>query len=105
VPPELERRIDQYKRDKAALMQDLASRLAAKTWGDDSHRALDAFNAENSGRIAMLSRTAQGIRVDLAQIAAPGDQQVGDQPVNSLVRQFNSEIREIDVTEPILTHP
>jgi len=105
VPPELERRIDQYKRDKAALMEDLASRLAAKTWGDDSHRALDAFNAENSGRIAMLSRTAQGIRVDLAQIAAPGDQQVGDQPVNSLVRQFNSEIREIDVTEPIVTHP
>jgi hypothetical protein len=105
VPPELERRIDQYKRDKAALMQDLSSRLASKTWGDDSHRALDAFNAENSGRIAMLSRTAQGIRVDLAQIAASGDQQGGDQPVNSLVRQFNSEIREIDVTEPILTHP
>jgi hypothetical protein len=105
VPPELARRIDQYKRDKAALMQDLSSKLASKTWGDDSHRALDDFNAENSGRIAMLSRTAQGIRADLAQIAAPVDQPAGDQPVNSLVRQFNSEIREIDVTEPILTHP
>ncbi|HZZ20986.1 MAG TPA: hypothetical protein VFE25_16545 [Opitutaceae bacterium] len=106
VPPELAQRIEEYKRDRAALMQDLSSRLAAKTWRDDSHHTLDAFNAENSGRIAMLSRTAQGIRADLAQIAAPPAGQVlGDQPVNALVRQFNSEIRDIDVTEPILTHP
>ncbi|HEY5228107.1 MAG TPA: hypothetical protein VIJ19_06170, partial [Opitutaceae bacterium] len=65
LPPELERRIDAYKKDRAALMQDLASRLAAKTW-DDSHRVVDAFNTENASRIAMLSRAAQGIRTDLA---------------------------------------
>jgi hypothetical protein len=104
VPPDLERRIDEYKKDRAALMQDLSSRLASKTW-DDSHREVDAFNTENATRIAMLSRTAQGIRVDLAQLAASGQQQGSDQPVNSLVKQFNSEVRAMDVTEPILTHP
>jgi hypothetical protein len=104
MPPELARRIDEYRKDRAALMQDLSSRLASKTW-DDTHREVDAFNTENATRIAMLSRTAQGIRVDLAQLAASGQQQGSDQPINSLVRQFNSEVRTMDVTEPILTHP
>jgi len=103
VPPELERRIDAYKRDRAALIQDLAARM--KTEGADSNGAVDSFNTENSTRIAMLSRTAQGIRVDLAQIASVGTRPGADQPVNTLVKQFNAEVREMDVTEPILTHP
>jgi hypothetical protein len=53
----------------------------------------------------MLSRAAQGIRVDLAQIAASTAKPTGEQPVNSLVKQFNAEVRQMDVTEPILTHP
>jgi hypothetical protein len=105
VPAELARRIDAYKRDRAALMQDLASRLGDGKADDGSREAVDAFNTENSTRIAMLSRAAQGIRVDLAQLAASTAKPTGDQPVNSLLKQFNAEVREIDVTEPILTHP
>jgi hypothetical protein len=105
VPPDLARRIDAYKRDRAALMQDLVVKLNVGKTEGDPRGAVDAFNTENSTRIAMLSRTAQGIRVDLAQLAASSAQPTGEQPVNTLVKQFNAEIREMDVTEPILTHP
>jgi hypothetical protein len=105
VPPELARRIDEYKRDRAALMQDLAAKLHIHGGDSDPRVAVDAFNTANSSRIAMLSHTAQGIRVDLAQIAATDTPQGGEQSVSSLVKQFNAEIRTMDVTEPILTHP
>jgi hypothetical protein len=105
LPPSLAARVTAYETEKTALQGALAARIKAQGRGEDTRRAIDTFNAENSARIAALNRDAEGIRGDLANLAAAGPHPAPDQSVDTLVRQFNDRVQEIETGSPLFTHP
>jgi hypothetical protein len=106
MPPSLAGRITAYEREKAALQAELLAVTRQKAPGDDTSRAIDRFNADNSGRIAALGREAEGIRSDLAGISEANAQAPAqDQSVDTLVRQFSDSAQEIQVINPLFSHP
>jgi hypothetical protein len=106
LPPSLAGRIAAYETEKSALQAELTARTKANAPGEDTRRAIDRFNAENSGRIAALSREAEAIRSDLARISAANAQAPAqEQSVDTLVRQFSDSAQEIQVINPLFSHP
>ena len=105
LPAVLAGRIAAYEREKAALQGALSARTGAQPPGEDTRRAIDSFNAENSSRIAALRREAEAIRSDLAGISAAPSGASGEQSVDMLVRQFNDNAEGIRVVNPLFTHP
>jgi len=106
MPPSLALRIAAYEREKSALQGELQAVTKATAPGDDTSRAIDRFNADNSARIAALGREAEAIRGDLAGISAASPQAAADdQSVDTLVRQFNDRAQEIQITNPLFSHP
>jgi hypothetical protein len=105
MPPALAGRIAAYEQEKAALQGALSARTKAQAPGEDTRRAIDAFNAENSARIAALNREAEAIRGDLASIAAANPQTADDQSVDMMVRQFSDRAQEIQLVNPLFNHP
>lgn len=78
LPPELERRIETYLRNKASLQRvareqaqsDRAPANAKKTPSAEAARAaLAAFEAENRTRIAALAAEARALREEVARVA------------------------------------
>jgi hypothetical protein len=105
LPAALAGHIASYQRERSALQDALATKIKAQAIGGHTQQAIDAFNAENSARIAALNRDAEGIRSELAGFAAQGRQPADGQSAENLVRQFNDSVKEIQETEPLLTHP
>jgi hypothetical protein len=106
MPPSLAGRITAYERAKSALQGELLAVTRQKAPGDDTSRAIDRFNADNSSRIAALAHEAEGIRSDLAGIsAASAPAPAQEQSVDTLVRQFSDSAQEIQVMNPLFSHP
>ena len=105
LPPALAARIAAYQDEKASLQVALTAHTRAQAPGEDTRRAIDAFNAMNSARIAALNREAEGIRSDLAVISASTTQAADEQSVDTMVRQFSDRAQEIQVTDSLFTHP
>jgi hypothetical protein len=106
LPAPLAARVSAYETEKTALQGALAARIKAMAPGDDTRRSIDMFNAENSARIASLNRDADGIRSDLARLAAANSQPApAAQSVDTLVRQFNERVQEIETGNPLFSHP
>jgi hypothetical protein len=105
LPAPLAGRIAAYESDKAALLSALSAKIKAQAPGDETRRAIDSFNTENSTRISALNRDAERIRGELATLSATSPSQDSDQPVDVLVRQFNERLQEIRMGNPLFTHP
>jgi hypothetical protein len=105
LPERLKGRIVAYQKERTALQDTLAAKMKARAPGEDTLRAIDAFNSENSARIASLDRDSESIRGELAQLAASSSQPAGGHLVETLVRQFNESVKEIEGEEPLFTHP
>ncbi len=105
LPPALAARIAAYQSDKASLQVALTAQTKSQAPGEDTRRAIDAFNAENSARISALNREAEGIRSELAVISAANPQAADEQSVDTLVRQFSDRAQEIQISNPLFTHP
>ncbi len=105
LPAPLAARVTAYETEKTALQGALAARIKAQGPGEDMRRAIDTFNSENSARIAALNRDAEGIRSDLASLAEAAPHPVFEQSVDTLVRQFNDRVQEIETGSPLFTHP
>jgi len=102
LPAPLAARVAAYETEKTALQGALADRIKA---GEDTRRAIDLFNSENSARIAALNRDAEGIRSELARLAEANPPAAPGQSVDTLVRQFNESVQEIQAGSPLFTHP
>jgi hypothetical protein len=105
LPAQLAARVTAYEMEKTALQGALAARISVQGSGDDTRRAIDAFNSENAARITALNRDAEGIRSDLASLAAAAPHPAAGQSVDTLVRQFNDRVQEIEAGSPLFTHP
>jgi hypothetical protein len=105
LPAPLAARIASYEAEKTALQGSLAARIKAQGTGADARQAIDAFNAEHSARIEALNRDAEGIRSELASLAAAAPGPNSGQSVDALVRQFNEGVQEIQAGSPLFTHP
>ncbi|HEY4988461.1 MAG TPA: hypothetical protein VII09_01570 [Opitutaceae bacterium] len=105
LPSDLAVHIAAYRRGKAALQDALAAKIKSQATGEDTRRAIDAFNAENSASIAALNRDAETIRGELARYAASNAHGAGEQSTDSLARQFNSSVQSMEVAEPLLARP
>jgi hypothetical protein len=104
LPPPLAARVKSYEAQKGALQGALAAKIKTQGAGGDMRRAIDVFNSENSARIAALNRDAEGIRSELANLAASAPLPA-NQSVDTLVRQFNDRVQEIEAGSPLFTHP
>ena len=65
---------------------------------------LDAFNMEHSAQIAALNQDAESIRGELAKFSAANPQPADGQSAETLVRQFNDSVRDIEIEQPLFTH-
>jgi hypothetical protein len=104
LPAPLAARVRAYEDEKSALQGSLSARIKSLGAGEDMHRAIDSFNSENSARIAALNRDAERIRSDLASLATSASLPA-DQSVDTLVRQFNDRVQEVEAGSPLFTHP
>jgi hypothetical protein len=105
LPAPLAARVAAYETEKTAMQGALADRIKAQGSGGDTRHAIDSFNSENSARIAALDRDAEGIRGELAKLAAESPHPAPDQSVDALVRQFNDRVREIELGNPLFEQP
>jgi hypothetical protein len=105
LPAPLAARVAAYETQKTAVQGALAARINAQGTSEDTRRAIDSFNAENSATIAALNRDAEAIRSDLAKLAAANPQAAQEPSVDTLVRQFNERVQEIEIGSPLFTHP
>lgn len=105
LPATLAARVTAYETEKTALQGALAARIKALGTEGNMREAIDAFNSENSGRIAALNRDAEGIRSALASLAEASPHPAAGQSVDALVRQFNDRVQEIETGSPLFTHP
>jgi len=105
LPETLKGRIVAYQRERTALQNSLAAKIKTQAPGEEMRQAIDAFNSENSAKIASLDRDSESIRSELARFAASNPQPAGGQPVETLVRKFNESVREIEGEQPLFTHP
>jgi hypothetical protein len=106
LPPSLAGRIAAYEREKSALQGELLAATKVTSPGDDTSRAIDRFNADNSARIAALGREAEAIRGDLAGVSEASPQSLADgQSVDTLLQQFNDSAQGIETINPLFSHP
>jgi hypothetical protein len=106
LPPSLAGRIAAYEREKSALQGELLAATKVTSPGDDTSRAIDRFNADNSARIAALGREAEAIRSDLAGVSEASPQSPADgQSVDTLLQQFNDSAQGIETINPLFSHP
>jgi hypothetical protein len=96
LPPALAQHINAYRGEKAALQAILAEKIKHQSPGEETSRAIDAFNSEYSGRIAALGRTRESIRGELAQLKADNPPATDDQPLDALLRDFAIDIRQLE---------
>jgi hypothetical protein len=66
---------------------------------------IDMFHSEYAGQIANLNHNAEGIRSDLAKLAAANPQPAPAQPLDALVRRFNDRVQEIETGNPLFAQP
>jgi hypothetical protein len=95
LPPALLKRIANYSAEKASLQSALAAKIKGLSAGEETRRAIDAFNADNANRIASLGQTREGIRSELAQLASTG-QTAGDRSLDALRRQFAADVENLE---------
>ena len=104
MPPKLAAHIAEYQRERAALQDELSAKIKAQAPGDETRRAIDAFNMEHSAQIAALNQDAESIRGELAKFSAANPQPADGQSAETLVRQFNDSVRDIEIEQPLFTH-
>lgn len=68
LPPEVQARLDEYRREKRRLQEALATRVAGIS-ANERAKAIDAFNKENAAAIAALNDEERAIRSELSRIA------------------------------------
>ncbi len=105
MPPRLAAHVAAYQQERAALQDALSAKIKAHAPGEDTRRAIDAFNAEHSAQISALNQDADNIRGELAKFAAANPQPTEGQSAETLVRQFNNSVKEIEMGQPLYTHP
>lgn len=103
LPPALAQRITAYQQEKAALQGVLTEKIKIQAPGPDIRRAIDTFNAENSPRIAALGRMGESIRGELAQLSTANSSPAADQPLDTLLREFATDVRQLE-RPPADTH-
>lgn len=96
LPPALAARIDAYQHDKSALQDALAAKIKERTPGADARQAIDAFNQENAGRIAALTKEREAIRDDLAKLAAANTDAATGKSLNALLKEFAAGVQQMD---------
>jgi hypothetical protein len=104
LPAPLAARVAAYESDKAALEGALAERIKGLA-ADDTRMTIDMFHSEYAGQIANLNHNAEGIRSDLAKLAAANPQPAPAQPLDALVRRFNDRVQEIETGNPLFAQP
>jgi hypothetical protein len=104
LPPPLGARVAAYESEKTALEGALAERIKGMAT-DDTRMSIEMFNSEYAGQIANLNRDAEGIRSDLAKLAAANPQPAPAQPLDALVRRFNDRVQEIETGNPLFAQP
>jgi hypothetical protein len=94
LPPALAARIDGYQHDKSDLQNALSVRIKERTPGVDTRQAIDAFNQENAGRIAALTKEREAIRDDLARLAAANTDSATGKSLNALLKEFAADVKQ-----------
>jgi hypothetical protein len=96
LPPDLAQHIADYRQEKAALQDVLAEKIKHTAPGPETRRAIDAFNADNSARIAALGRKGESIRGELALLRAKNSPPADDQSLDALLGEFAADIRQLE---------
>ncbi|HUJ43140.1 MAG TPA: hypothetical protein VLW52_05990 [Opitutaceae bacterium] len=96
LPPALASRVDAYQHEKVALQDAVASRIKERTPGADARQAIDAFNQENAGRIAALTKEREAIRDELAKLAAANTDAAAGKSLNALLQEFSADVQKMD---------
>lgn len=96
LSPELAKKISAYQNERAALQEALSARLRTTAPGENSHRAIDAFNQEFATRILKLGETGETIRSELSRLSlneanAPG------KSLDLLLKEFSASIHELEI--------
>ena len=98
LPPALAARINAYEQEKSTLQDSLTARIKERTPGADTRQAIDAFNQENAGRIASLTREREAIRDELAKLAAANTDAAAGKSLNALQKEFAAGVQEMQTT-------
>ncbi|HUL52601.1 MAG TPA: hypothetical protein VLT83_04225 [Opitutaceae bacterium] len=96
LPPALASRIDAYQHEKAALQDAVAAKIKDRTPGADARQAIDAFNQENAGRIAALTKEREAIRDELAKLAAASTDAGASKSLNTLLQEFSADVQRMN---------
>jgi capsule polysaccharide export protein KpsE/RkpR len=91
-------RIKAYQHEKSALQDALTARIVTHTPGADTRQAIDAFNQENAGRIASLTREREAIRDELARLAAATTDAATGKSLNTLLKEFADGVQEMETS-------
>jgi len=98
LPPALAARINAYEQEKSTLQDSLTARIKERTPGADTRQAIDAFNQENAGRIASLTKEREAIRDELAKQAAANTDAAAGKSLNALQKEFAAGVQEMETT-------
>jgi hypothetical protein len=96
LPPALAARINAYEQEKSTLQDALTARIKERTPGADTRQAIDAFNQENAGRIASLTKEREAIRDELARLAAANTDSAAGKSLNTLQKEFAAGVQEME---------
>jgi hypothetical protein len=96
LPPALAARINAYEHEKSTLQDALTARIKERTPGADTRQAIDAFNQENAGRIASLTKEREAIRDELARLAAANTDAATGKSLNALQKEFAAGVQEME---------
>jgi hypothetical protein len=96
LPPALAARINAYEQEKSTLQDALTARIKERTPGADTRQAIDAFNQENAGRIASLTKEREAIRDELAKLAAANTDAATGKSLNALQKEFAAGVQEME---------
>jgi hypothetical protein len=96
LPPALAARINTYEQEKSTLQDALTARIKERTPGADTRQAIDAFNQENAGRIASLTKEREAIRDELAKLAAANTDAATGKSLNALQKEFAAGVQEME---------
>ncbi len=105
LPPDLAGRIESYRQDRARLQDALVALIKGRKPGNDTREAIDQFNEINSPTISALDRDAESIRNELAKFAAARPAEDRNLSIDTLVQQFNENMRSFELRESLFTHP
>ena len=95
LPPALAQRINAYQREKLSLQEALAARIKGQNPGVETREAIDAFNKENAGRIAALSKEREAIRDELSKLAAANAGTASGKSLDVLLKEYAAGVQEL----------